>query len=81
MATYTSAYGQLICNSRTILTDLRRQIASREIEFKAIARRRAEVGLARTSRRGRPEGGTASEPSGTEAHRLAGGARQTTQAV
>lgn len=36
MATYTSAYGQLIRNSRTILTDLRRQIAAREMELRRL---------------------------------------------
>lgn len=36
MATYTSAYDQLMRNSITLLVDLRRQIAARETELKQL---------------------------------------------
>jgi hypothetical protein len=36
MANYTSAYDQLMRNSRTLLVNLRRQIAAREAELKRL---------------------------------------------
>lgn len=36
MANYTSAYDQLMRNSRTLLVNLRRQIATREAELKRL---------------------------------------------